>query len=102
MTYAELQARKAQLIAYLEEEVYDEKQLIKYEAIIMGFEPGKVPHLVSPNYPYAPNEEQLKKIAAKAIEDDKNGLFIDGPTYAKQLRARIEARRKKEEEIRQL
>ena len=66
--------------------------------MIIDFQYDKAPA----NYPYTPTEEQLKKIAAKAIEDDKNGLFIDGEEFFAKLRARREARIKQEEETSKL
>ncbi|WP_163214649.1 hypothetical protein [Bacteroides sp. 519] len=95
MTYTELQTRKAQLIAFIEEEVYNEQQLLKYETMLMGFEGGVMPHQISPNYPYSPSEEKLKSIVTQAIEDDKNGSFIDGAEFEKKLYER----RKREETL---
>lgn len=33
---------------------------------------------VTDNYPYAPSKDELRSIIEQVLEDDRNGLFVDG------------------------
>jgi|GEM_PF-1847468 len=102
MTFAELQARKAKLIEYIQEEVYNEEILSRFETVVTELEGGFPSDNFPENYPFAPSPEELKKRIEQVLEDDRNGLFIDGPTFFAELRAEMAAERKERKEAHRL
>lgn len=86
MTYAELQARKAELIRYIEDEVYNEQQLASFEAIVMELEGGMPRGNYPENYPFAPSKDGLKKIIEQVLEDDRMGLFITDEELTEEMK----------------
>ena len=39
---------------------------------------NSVPYAAPEDYPYAPNKDELRSIIEQVLEDDRNGLFMDG------------------------
>lgn len=98
MTFAELQARKAKLIEYIQEEVYNEETLSRFESVAIELKGGFHSDNFPEDYPFAPSPDELKKKIEQVLEDDRNELFVDGPTFFAELRAEMAAERKERKE----
>jgi len=53
-------------------------------------------HESARNYPYAPSKEELHSIIEQVLEDDRNGLFVDGEEHHRKMRLMIEELTKKQ------
>ena len=83
----ELNARRLNLIRRISEmeneELLDKiEQMITHENSFSSF---------PEDYPFAPSKEKLHSIIEQVLEDDRNGLMIDGEEVEREIRALIDS-----------
>lgn len=83
---AELDARRFEIIRRITE-IQDMELLNSIDQFI---DINSVPYTTSGDYPYAPSKDELRSIIEQVLEDDRNGLFMDGEEADRELEVYME------------
>ncbi len=82
----ELDARRFEIIRRITE--IEDIELLN--GIDQFIDINSVRHTAPDNYPYAPSKDELRSIIEQVLEDDRNGLFMDGEEADRELELYME------------
>jgi hypothetical protein len=93
---SQLDSRRLNLIRQITE-IEDETLLDGIEDFLIHQKERQIKSHI--NYPYAPTKKELHSIIEQVLEDDENGLFMDGEEFDRQMNLKMEQLLSLENEI---